>query len=122
VFESLLFQAIAVGTSALCVGLLLTFLMPVEAGRLDGVAAWLQTNSNVDPTSRIPLRLYRGVCGLMASGWVAYVQAGLVYRVLISPLGALPPWLSWVSFAIDEGLLMAWTIYLIRAFRAGKSS
>jgi hypothetical protein len=94
--------------------------MPVEAGKLDGVGAWLQASSNLDPSSHIPPRLYRGVFGLMALGWVAFVQAGLVYRVLISPLWALPLWLCWVGFAIDEGLLVAWTIYLVRAFHAGK--
>jgi hypothetical protein len=117
----LIFQVIGVGSSALCVGVILCFLVPLDPTRLSGPAAWLQADTN-PPGKPVASRPFRLVFGLLAAGWFSYVQYGFVLRVLVDPWVSLPAGVFGLVFAIDEGLLIAWTLYLVLEFRRASRS
>jgi hypothetical protein len=121
-FEFLVFEVAAVGFCSLSMGLLLSYLMPVDPARLSGPAAWVQANKDPRPGSSIPLRPFRWAAGLIAGAVLAYLQYGLVYRILIAPTAAVasgPPVAVW--FVVDETILLAWSAYLIWAFRQARA-
>lgn len=118
----LLFQALGVGTSALGIGVILCFLVPLDPTRLSGLAAVMQANTNPAPGRPVPSWLYRLVFGFLAAGWVSYMQYGFVLRLLIDPWLTIAPGILGIAFAVDEVVLIAWTLYLVVAFRRASRS
>jgi hypothetical protein len=116
-------QALAVAIGGWCIGALVSYQVRPDPARLPRALAWLARDER-RPGSRIPPQLDRWIGRILAAGILAYTQYALVYRVLVDPfvaLGSGPPAVLW--FALDEGLLLAWTAYLVWAFRraAGRS-
>lgn len=110
-------QALALGFGGLCAGILVSYQIRPDPTRLPRALAWFGRDE-ARPGSRIPPRINDLVGRIGAAGMLAYTQYALVYRVLLDPfvaLGSGPPPVLW--FAADELLLLAWTTYLIWAFR-----
>jgi hypothetical protein len=117
----LLVQAIGVGFSALGIGIVACFLVPVDPARLSGLAARFQADT-YPPGRPVASRLFRLVFGLLAAGWAGYIQYGFVLRDLIDPPSQIPRGIAATAFVMDEGVLIAWTLYLVVAFRRAARS
>lgn len=114
----LVFQGIAVVFDGLCIGGLLTYLIPADPRKLPRALAWLVADWRKRRSgSPVPERVYRWLVSLIALGVLGVTQYGLVYRLLLDPW---PAWQSGPSpavwFTLDEIFLAIWTIYLVWAF------
>lgn len=111
------FQVIVVVFDCVCIGVLVGYLIPADPSKLPRIAAWLVANSRPKSDSPLPPRVYRWATGVMAAGIVAFTQYGLVLRILVEPYFAVGFAPALAALAIDESLVLAWTAYMVWAFR-----
>src|ERR1035437_2817561 len=111
-FYFLIVQVIILAFDGYCLGLLLSYLIPVDPAILPRTVAWLQANKEPEPGSSIPLGLYRWGMSLMAGGILAYTQYAMVSNLSVSPTraAAYGPVRLIVFYGV-EALVLAWTAY-----------